>query len=208
MEEDIKADLQERGNVDFAWGTDDLGRYRCNVYFQRGTFSAAIRRVNSHIPSYEELHLPPQIARIPEFEQGLVLIGGVTGSGKSTSLASILNDINNQRRCHILTLEDPIEYQFEDNKSIINQREIGIDVSDFKDALRAAVRQDPDVILVGEMRDAETFETALSAAETGHLFLVPFTRLAVRKPSVGFLTCFPKINMKPCAPVWHLTCAR
>ena len=102
MEEDIKADLQERGNVDFAWGTDDLGRYRCNVYFQRGTLSAAIRRVNSHIPSYEELHLPPQIARIPEFEQGLVLIGGVTGSGKSTSLASILNDIvYRQRRCHI-----------------------------------------------------------------------------------------------------------
>ena len=114
--------------------------------------------MNSHILSYEELHLPPQISRIPEFEQGLVLIGGITAPGKSTTFAAILNDINNHRRCHILTLEDPIEYHFDDNKSIINQREIGIDVTDFKDALYAAVRQDPDVILVGEMRDAETFE--------------------------------------------------
>ena len=98
-----------------------------------------------------------------------MLVGGITGSGKSTSLAAVLNQINHDRRCHIFTLEDPIEYQFTDDKSIINQREIGIDVSDFKDALRAAVRQDPDVMLVGEMRDAETFETALTAAETGHL---------------------------------------
>ena len=161
--------LQQRGNVDFAWYQEDVGRFRCNVFLQRGYLSAAIRKVNLEIPSYQKLNLPANIKKCAEYEAGLVLIGGVTGSGKSTTLATILNDINEHRRCHILTIEDPIEYLFEDKLGIVNQREIGIDVMDFKDALRAAVRQDPDVMLVGEMRDAETFETALTAAETGHL---------------------------------------
>ncbi|MDA3962206.1 MAG: PilT/PilU family type 4a pilus ATPase [Planctomycetota bacterium] len=169
LSEDQLATLRSRGNVDFAWYQEDVGRFRCNIFLQRGYLSAAIRKVNLEIPSYEQLGLPADIAKVAEYEAGLVLIGGVTGSGKSTTLASILSDINNKRRCHILTIEDPIEYLFHDNLAIINQREIGIDVMDFKDALRAAVRQDPDVMLVGEMRDAETFETALTAAETGHL---------------------------------------
>ena len=161
--------LTNNGNVDFAWFQEDIGRFRCNIYLQRGYLSAAIRKVNLQIPSYEELNLPPILSKIADYEQGLVLIGGITGSGKSTTLATILNDINAKRRCHILTIEDPIEYLFEDNLAIVNQREVGIDVMDFKESLRAAVRQDPDVILIGEMRDAETFETALTAAETGHL---------------------------------------
>jgi len=169
MNDDQLGTLEEFGNCDFAWYEEDVGRFRCNVFKQRGLMSAAIRRVNLEIPTYDDLHLPPQVAKCAEFEQGLVLIGGVTGSGKSTSLAAILSDINKQRRCHILTIEDPIEYLFTDDLAIINQREIGIDVQDFKDALRAAVRQDPDVMLIGEMRDAETFETAITAAETGHL---------------------------------------
>ena len=169
MDDDAKQELNEVGNKDFAHFAEGIGRFRCNVFKQTGTLAAAIRRVNSRIPNYDELGLPAQIKRIAGFEQGLVLIGGVTGSGKSTSLAAILNDINMNRRCHILTIEDPVEYLFTEDKAIINQRELGIDVSDFDQALRSAVRQDPDVMLIGELRDADTFETALTAAETGHL---------------------------------------
>lgn len=169
MTDKQREDLDRRGNVDFAYYLEETGRFRCNVFKQCGYMSAAIRRVNSDIPTYKELNLPDAISRCADFHAGLVLIGGVTGSGKSSTLAAILDDINHKRRCHILTIEDPIEYLFEEDKAIINQREIGIDVLDFNDALRAAVRQDPDVMLVGEMRDAETFETALTAAETGHL---------------------------------------
>ncbi len=169
MSEDQQQTLEAAGNVDFAHFIPDLGRFRCNLFLQRGALSAAIRKVNLKIPDYDELRLPAHVAKCAQFEQGLVLIGGITGSGKSTSLAAILNDINHHRRCHILTIEDPIEYLFTDDLAIINQREMNIDVMDFRDALRAAVRQDPDVMLVGEMRDAETFETALTAAETGHL---------------------------------------
>jgi len=146
MNDDQRHKLEANGNEDFAWYDEDIGRFRCNVFLQRGYLSAAIRRVSLEIPSYDQLHLPPQIARCAAFEQGLVLVGGVTGSGKSTTLAAIL-----------------------DRMAIVSQREIGIDVTGFQDALRAAVRQDPDVMLIGEMRDAETFETALTAAETGHL---------------------------------------
>ena len=177
-----------------------------NVYMQRGALSAAIRKVNLHIPRYDELNLPPAIARLAQFEQALVLIGGVTGSGKSTSLASILNDINANRRCHILTIEDPIEYLFQDDKAIINQREIGIDVMDFDDALRSAVRQDPDVMLV-EMRDAETFETALTAAETGHLVFGTIHPAARRRPSAALWTSSPRASTTKSAPVWVSICA-
>jgi len=169
MSENQRRTFDEMGNADFGYAIEGVGRFRCNLFRQSGSMSAAIRKVNLAIPNYDQLGLPTQIARCAKFEQGLVLIGGVTGSGKSTTLASILDDINSERRCHILTLEDPIEYVFEDKKSIINQREIGIDVFDFKNALRAAVRQDPDVMLIGEMRDDETVETAITAAETGHL---------------------------------------
>jgi len=169
MSDAQRAKLDARGGEDFAHALPDIGRFRCNVFRQCGHLSAAVRRVSLNIPTYEELRLPPQVGRIAEYEQGLVLIGGVTGSGKSTSIAAILQDINSKRREHILTIEDPIEYLFKDDKALINQRELHIDVHDFKDALRAAVREDPDIMLIGEMRDAETFETALTAAETGHL---------------------------------------
>ncbi len=171
LSDNQRRELQENGNVDFSYYIEDAGRYRCNVYKQCGYLSAAIRMVNAAVPSMDDLMLPPQMAKVPEFQRGLVVVGGITGAGKSTTLASVLNVINKQRRCHIITLEDPIEYIFEEDQSFINQREIGLDVKDFKDGLRSIVRQDPDVILVGEMRDAETFETALSAAETGHLVL-------------------------------------
>jgi twitching motility protein PilT len=164
-----RAILDSRGYVDFSYFLEDVGRFRFNVFHQCGFVSAAIRRVQLVIPTMEQLRLPQQIHQITGFERGLVLVGGITGAGKSTTLASILDEINHKRRCHILTLEDPIEYLFQEDKAIINQRELGIDINDFADALRAAVRQDPDVILVGEMRDSETFETALRAAETGHL---------------------------------------
>lgn len=161
--------LTRIGSADFAYAIAEVGRFRVNIFLQRGSTSAAIRKVNLVIPNYEQLGLPPQISRCAQCEQGLILIGGVTGSGKSTTLAAILDDINANNRDHILTIEDPIEYVFEDKQSIVNQREVGIDVMDFKAALRAAVREDPDTILIGEMRDAETVETALTAAETGHL---------------------------------------
>ncbi len=162
-------DLAKRGYADFSYALDGIGRYRVNAFKQSSKLSAAIRRVKPRIPSYEELMLPAAVGKCADFEQGLVLVGGVTGSGKSTTIASVLNDINGKRRAHIITIEDPIEYVFTDDKCLINQREIGLDVINFQEALRSSVREDPDVMLVGEMRDAETFETALTAAETGHL---------------------------------------
>ena len=164
-----KGDLDTRGYCDFSYALEGVGRFRVNIFRQLGHLSAAIRRVKPRVPTYEELQLPPVVAKCASYEQGLVLIGGITGSGKSTTIAAILNDINSKRRCHIITIEDPIEYVFQDEKALINQREIGIDVINFQEALRSAVREDPDVMLLGEMRDAETFETALTAAETGHL---------------------------------------
>lgn len=169
LDERLQNELRTRGYADFSYSIDGVGRFRCNVYKALGRKSAAIRRVKPQVPSYEELNLPPQVRKCAEFEQGLILIGGITGSGKSTTLAAILDDINHRRRCHILTIEDPVEYVFTDDKAVINQREVYTDVASFEEALRSCVREDPDVMLLGEMRDASTFETALTAAETGHL---------------------------------------
>ena len=169
LDERLQGEMRLRGYADFSHSIEGVGRFRCNVFKSLGRLSAAIRRVKPRIPTYEELNLPGQIRTCAEYEQGLVLVGGITGSGKSTSLASILDDINHRRRCHILTIEDPVEYVFADDKAVINQREVFTDVATFDDALRSAVREDPDVMLLGEMRDAPTFETALTAAETGHL---------------------------------------
>ncbi|WP_297982923.1 ATPase, T2SS/T4P/T4SS family, partial [uncultured Oscillibacter sp.] len=144
-------------------------RCRINLFRQRGGWSAAIRLLNDHIPDLGELGLPKAAAEFPAYGQGLVLISGETGSGKSTTLAAVLNRINHSERKHILTLEDPIEYVYTPDKCVINQREIRRDTASFASGLRAALREDPDVILVGEMRDLETIETALTAAETGHL---------------------------------------
>lgn len=169
MTEDQQRTFEKNRDLDFAYSMEGVGRFRMNVFMDRGNIAAAARRVNTEIPDFESLHLPPGISRIPEFEQGLIVVAGPTGSGKSTTLASVLNYINQTKKKHIITIEDPIEYLFQDNRSFINQREIGIDVADFHTALKAVVRQDPDVILVGEMRDYVSFDAALIASETGHL---------------------------------------
>jgi len=164
--------LDEEGGVDFAHIVFDgelETRFRVNLFKQRGRLSLVARRVNNKIPSFEDLHLPAVLAEITQYDQGIIILAGVTGSGKSTTIASMLQYMNERERLHIITIEDPIEYTFKDDKSIINQREVGIDVIDWDVALKHAVRQDPDVILVGEMRDRETFSAAMHAAETGHL---------------------------------------
>jgi twitching motility protein PilT len=162
-------DLEERGEVDLAYSTPELGRFRVNVFKQRGNLSVVMRRIKNDIPDFESLHLPHVVERLTRMQRGLVLITGTTGSGKSTTLASIIDLINHERKCHIVTIEDPIEFTHNDDKAVINQREITIDTTSFSAALKSVMRQDPDVILVGEMRDLETFQAAISAAETGHL---------------------------------------
>lgn len=162
-------DFHKFGSVDFAYDYDDHNRFRVNLFQARGKISVAARRITSNILPFEKLHLPPKMSDIAMQPQGIVLLCGVTGSGKSTTIASMLEYVNQRKPIHIVTLEDPIEYIFEDKKATINQREIGIDVLDFKIGLRALVRENPDVVLVGEMRDSETFAAALMAAETGHL---------------------------------------
>jgi twitching motility protein PilT len=162
--------LEEIGDVDLSYAVQDDLRLRINAFHQRGCLSLAARLVNAKIPSFAELHLPEKTMElIASLEQGFVIISGPTGSGKSTTLAGIIEFINNTRRCHIVTVEDPIEYTYKDRRALINQREVGIDVRSFRDALRYVVRQDPDVILLGEMRDTETVQAGLSASETGHL---------------------------------------
>jgi twitching motility protein PilT len=162
--------LEEEGGVDFSYviGADEC-RFRVSLFKQRGRLSLVARRVNNVVPSFEKLGLPPSIEKLCAFPDGLVILAGVTGSGKSTTIASMLDYLNEREPLHILTIEDPIEFTFTDKKSVINQREIGLDVRDWSKGLKDAVRQDPDVILVGELRDIETFEAAVHAAETGHL---------------------------------------
>jgi len=161
--------FHHHGSVDFAYDFDEDNRFRVNLFMARGKPSLAARLITSNIKTFENLHLKPVLGDIAVSAQGLILFAGVTGSGKSTSIASMLQYINERRRVHILTIEDPIEYIFKDAKATINQREVGIDCVDFNEALRALVRENPDVVLVGEMRDYETFEAAIRAAETGHL---------------------------------------
>ncbi|MCB9845747.1 MAG: PilT/PilU family type 4a pilus ATPase [Phycisphaeraceae bacterium] len=169
LTEEQFADLHKFGSADFAYDYDDKNRFRVNLFQARGKLSIAARRITSNILPFDGLHLPPIMSEIALQPQGLVLLCGVTGSGKSTTIASMLDYVNQRKPVHIITIEDPIEYIFEDKKATINQREIGIDTLDFKIALRALVRENPDIVLIGEMRDAETFEAALIAAETGHL---------------------------------------
>jgi len=161
--------LRDTGAVDMALDLDGSNRFRINIFRSRGRLALAARRVNDTIGSLEELLLPESISKIAGLTQGLVLIAGVTGSGKSTTIASILQEIIHTRPCHVVTIEDPIEYMFKDDKAVVHQREVGIDVPNFDEGLRALMRENPDVVLIGEMRDRETFEAALRAAETGHL---------------------------------------
>lgn len=161
--------FMEHGTVDFAHEVDGEHRFRTNVFRQRGLISLAARRVNTFIPPFEELHLPPSLEKVCNSRQGLVLVVGPTGCGKTTTIASMINYINRTRSCHIITIEDPIEYLFKDQKAIVSQREIGLDTDNFEDALTYLMRQDPDVVFVGEMRDAKTVTAGMRAAETGHL---------------------------------------
>ncbi|MBS4540014.1 type IV pilus twitching motility protein PilT [Clostridium sp. D2Q-11] len=183
--------LEEKGQLDKSHSIQGIGRFRVNVYKQRGTYGVAIRTVSLSIPTIEELQLPSLIKELTTKRRGLVLVTGPTGSGKSTTLASMINEINNTRKDHILTLEDPIEYLHKHNKSIVNQREIGTDSYSFAEALRSALRQDPDVILVGEMRDLETISTALIAAETGHLVLSTLHTIGAAKTIDRIIDVFP-----------------
>jgi twitching motility protein PilT len=161
--------FHNHGAIDFAYDYDEDARFRINLFMSRGKPSMACRLITSNVKTFENLHLKPILGEIAMSAQGLILFAGVTGSGKSTSIASMLQYVNERKRCHIVTIEDPIEYIFKDAKATINQREVGIDCVNFNEALRSLVREDPDVVLVGEMRDYETFEAAIRAAETGHL---------------------------------------
>ncbi|HTS63368.1 MAG TPA: PilT/PilU family type 4a pilus ATPase [Candidatus Acidoferrales bacterium] len=164
-------ELQKRKSVDLGFVRDGLGRFRVNIHHQRGTLAASIRLLPSKIPSLESLHLPATLARLAERRQGLVLVTGPTGCGKSSTLAALIDIVNTRRAAHVVTIEDPVEYQHANRSAVIEQIEVGRDTPDFAVTLRSIMRQTPDVILVGEMRDAETIATALTAAETGHLVL-------------------------------------
>jgi twitching motility protein PilT len=157
------------GQMDIAYDYDDDNRFRVNIFMSRGKVSYACRLITSEIKRFDDLHVPDMLGNIALAANGLILFAGVTGSGKSTSIAAMLQHVNERKRCHIVTIEDPIEYIFTESKATINQREVGIDCLSFNEALRALVREDPDVVLVGEMRDKETFEAAIRAAETGHV---------------------------------------
>lgn len=163
--------LDTEREVDFSYYLPGVGRFRTNVFQQRGSWCLAMRFVKTQVPSFEELGLLPAIKKIAEAPRGIVLVAGSTGSGKSTTLAAMIEHINGHSRKHIVTMEDPIEYVFEDNQSVIEQREVGLDTLSFQHALKHVLRQDPDVIMVGEMRDAISFQAAMSAADTGHLVL-------------------------------------
>jgi twitching motility protein PilT len=164
-------EFQARSEADFAYGLKGVGRFRVNAFRQRGSVSLVIRLVRIGSPSFEDLGLPPVVAGLADEPRGLVLVTGPTGSGKTTTLAAMIDRINARRPCHIVTIEDPIEVLHPDRTAAVNQREVGVDTDSFVAAMRAAMRQDPDVILIGEMRDVETVQAALAAAETGHLVL-------------------------------------
>lgn len=171
MNEQQRARFEERGEYDMSYSIPDLGRYRVNVFKQRGSVALALRLVGTTVPSPEDLGIPESVVDLYNRKRGLILVTGPTGSGKSTTLASIIDKVNNCRDCHVITLEDPIEYLHQHKMAIVNQREVGLDTESYANALRAALREDPDVILVGEMRDLETISTAITAAETGHLVM-------------------------------------
>ncbi|SDY47536.1 twitching motility protein PilT [Proteiniborus ethanoligenes] len=184
-------ELIDKGELDTSFSSPGIGRFRINIFKQRGSYCLAIRIIPLEVPTIEELGLPDVVRDLSRLNRGLILVTGPTGSGKSTTLASMINLINSERNCHILTLEDPIEYLHKHNKSVVNQREIGTDSLNFGNGLRAALRQDPDVILVGEMRDLETISIALTAAETGHLVLSTLHTIGAAKTIDRIIDVFP-----------------
>jgi len=188
--------FKRRHDLDFAYSVPGLGRFRCNCFVQRGSIGFVFRVIPVKIPTIEELKLPSVLKKIALEPRGLILVTGVTGSGKSTTLAAMINHINENRRYNIITIEDPIEYLHRDKKSIINQREIGSDTESFAKALRSALRQDPDVILVGEMRDFETIQTAMVAAETGHLVMSTLHTTDAAETINRIISVFPPYQHK------------
>ena len=183
--------FEEMNEIDLAYGVPGLGRFRVNVFMQRNSVSAVFRAIPFKIATLDDLLMPQVLKKIAEEPRGLILVTGATGSGKSTTLAAIINHINSHRTVHIVTIEDPIEYLHRDRKSIINQREVGFDTVGFAPALKSSLRQDPDVILVGEMRDLETAETALAAAETGHLVLSTLHTIDAPETIARIISMFP-----------------
>ncbi len=169
--EDDRARIDKINDYDCSWGAPGIGRFRVNILRQRSSFMIVMRVIPFEVPSFERLAVPPVLKQIAEAERGMILVTGVTGSGKSTTMAAMINHINQHHNKHIVTLENPIEFLHRDLQSSVTQREIGVDTESFRMGLRAALRQDPDVVLIGEMRDAETIDTAMKAAETGHLLI-------------------------------------
>jgi twitching motility protein PilT len=188
--------FKEAQEVDLAYSVPGLGRFRCNIFQQRGTVGMVLRVIPMQIRTVEELSLPVVLKQIASEERGLVLVTGTTGSGKSTTLAALVDHINKTRCAHVMTVEDPIEFLHRDNLSLINQREVSVDTRSFAQSLRSALRQDPDVILVGEMRDFETIETALLAAETGHLVLSTLHTLDATETINRIIAVFPPHQQK------------
>jgi len=191
LDDDKRAYLEANGAVDFSFSKPGLGRFRVNAYRQRGTYSMAIRSLPFNIPEFDTLGLPPVIKTFAKKSRGLILATGPTGSGKSTTLASLIGMINEERKVHIITIEDPIEYLHKHRNGLIDQREVGSDAKSFASALRATLREDPDVILVGEMRDPETIAIALTAAETGHLVFSTLHTVGAAKTIDRIIDSFP-----------------
>ncbi len=186
-----KAHFEEHHELDLAYSIAGLGRFRVNAFMQRGTVGIVFRVIPFGVKTTEQLLLPKVVEKIAMENRGLVLVTGTTGSGKSTTLAAMIDAINTNRTCHIMTIEDPIEFLIRDKRSVVNQREIGVDTNSFASALRAALRQDPDVILLGEMRDFETIETALTAAETGHLVMSTLHTIDAAETITRIVSAFP-----------------
>jgi twitching motility protein PilT len=189
--EEHQQKVRERGGTDFGFGFGDLARFRVSVFKQKGHISLALRLIPNTLLTLQEIGLPPQVRDLLFKPRGLVLVTGPTGSGKSTTLASMVNVINEDRDCHIITIEDPIEYYHDHKRSIVSQREVGVDVPRFSEALRRGLRQDPDVMLVGEMRDLETMEAAITAAETGHLVFATLHTTGAARTVDRIVDAFP-----------------
>ena len=192
LSEDQYIEFKKNLEYDFAFGVAGLGRYRVNIHMQRGTIGITIRVLSTEILSFEQLNLPDSLKQFTEYKNGLVLVTGPTGSGKTTTLAAMIDKINDEKAYHIITIEDPIEYLHSHKKSVIEQREIRADTASFKTALKYILRQDPDVILVGEMRDLETIEAAITAAETGHLVFGTLHTNSAAKTIDRIIDVFPK----------------
>jgi twitching motility protein PilT len=191
-----KEKFKAQNELDLAYGVPGLGRFRVNVFQQRGTIGVVLRVIPFKISTIEQLLLPKVLEKMASEQRGLILVTGTTGSGKSTTLAAMVDHINSNETCHIMTIEDPIEFLIRDKRSIVNQREVGVDTLSFAQALKSALRQDPDVILVGEMRDLETIETALTAAETGHLVLSTLHTLDATETITRIVSAFPPHQQK------------